>query len=510
MAQQQRRRPSSERRPSSSSSTNRSRRRAPAHAAPARHASSTRRPASQASYRTRRDSSAYAAQVRRQPKRRGSALPIIVAVVALLLVGLLAFLFLRSCGKGEGSTGGSSAQDQATVEQAQQDGQAGTEGDASGSASKKNKDGSVDIDLLMVGDILYHYQVRMSGLKADGSRNYDHVFAHVLDELKGKDIKVLNQETPLGGPVYQGSAPDGYDGYPEFNGPQEIGDAEVKAGFNVALKATNHAMDHSGSFSDPYTLVRSEQQFWASEHPEMAVIGQAKLDDEDSTVNDVYVFEKDGFKVALLNYTQDLNGNEGFDTLGVVSMLEEDHVRETMAKARELADMIVVFPHWGEEYNLEPVEMQYEWAQLFVDEGADVIIGNHPHVIESVTVLEGEDGNKVPCYWSTGNFISTSPSDESLVGGIAEVTLHKDADGTCSVTSAEFKPVISHIGLDENMTTYLITDWTDELASTNYLNTEMNPDTDNTTLTPEWAASFCTQVLGSDYDTKSGTIKLDV
>lgn len=371
-------------------------------------------------------------------------------------------------------------------------------------------DGSVDINLLMVGDILFHYQVRQSGLKDNGTRNYDHVFANVLDELKDFDIKVLNQETPLGGDVYTGTAPDGYDGYPEFNGPQEMGDAEVKAGFNVALKATNHAMDNSGNFDDPYTLIKSEQKFWASKHPEMNVIGIANLSDSNSTSEDVYVYEKDGFKVALLNYTQDLNGNELNDARDAVSMLEEDHVKTTMAKARELADMIVVFPHWGEEYSLEPVEMQREWAQVFVDEGADVIIGNHPHVIEPVTLLEAEDGKQVPCYWSTGNFISTSPSNESLVGGIAEVTMRKDKDGTCSVTSAAFKPVISHLGLGTDMTTYLVTDWTDELASTNWLDTEVNPSTDNTSLTPAWADEFCARVLGSDYDAKKGVLQLDL
>lgn len=510
MAQQQRRRSSTERRPSGTPAnrSGRAQRHTPrhvaAHAAPTRHPSSARRASSQSSYRTRRDSSAYAAQVRRAPKRRRSALPAIIAVAVVLVAGLAAFLVLRSCGNGAGTSGGAAANDQATLEQAELNGQDGT----AGSGSQKNADGSVDINLLMVGDILYHYQVRMSGLQDDGSRNYDHIFQHVLGELENKDIKVLNQETPLGGSVITGSAPDGFDGYPEFNGPQEIGDAEAKAGFNVVLKATNHAMDHSSSLSDPYTLVRSEQNYWATQHPEMAVIGEANPDDETSSVDDVYVFQKDGFKVALLNYTQDLNGNEGFDTLGVVSMLEEDHVRETMAKARELADMIVVFPHWGEEYNLEPVEMQYEWAQFFVDQGADVIIGNHPHVMEPVTTLTNADGESVPCYWSTGNFVSTSPSNESLVGGIAEITLHKDADGKCSVTSAEFKPIISHIGLGTSMTTYLITDWTDDLASTNYLNTEMNPDTDNTSLTPEWANSFCTQVLGSNYDAKNGVLKL--
>ena len=473
------RRPAQRKAPSAQRPTGEGGRRRPAHAAPNAHATPVRRPAA----------------------RRRSSLPIvIISAVTVMIAGALTFFVLRSCVSG-GDTG---TQD-AGQNGAAADGQAGGTADA---ATGKARDGSVDINLLMVGDILFHYQVRQSGLKDDGTRNYDHVYAHVLDELKDFDIKVLNQETPLGGNVYTGTAPDGYDGYPEFNGPQEMGDAEAKAGFNVALKATNHAMDNSGNFDDPYTLVKSEQEFWTKKHPEMNVIGEAILSDSNSTADDVYVYEKDGFKVALLNYTQDLNGNESHDRQGVVSMLEEEHVKNTMAKARELADMIVVFPHWGEEYNLEPVEMQHEWAKTFIDEGADVIIGNHPHVIEPVVALEGKDGKKVPCYWSTGNFVSTSPSNESLVGGIAEVKLHKDKDGNCSVTSAQFKPIISHLGLSTDMTTYLVSDWTDELAASNWLNTTVNPNTDNTSLTPAWAHEFCAGVLGSGYDPKTGVFDL--
>ncbi len=462
-----------------------------------RRQSTRRQPASG----NRRSAPAHAAPPRKPQRRRRSPLPIIIAILALVFVGLLAFFVLRACNKPSDSSS-ESTQNAA--------GQQGTVEEATAEAKDEPSDGSVDVNLLMVGDILFHYQVRMSGLKSDGTRNYDHVFAHVLDELEDKDIKILNQETPLGGAKYGGTASDGFSGYPEFNGPQEMADAEVKAGFNVVLKATNHAMDNASSNEDPYALVRSEQNYWAKNYPEVAVIGEANPDDDSTSVDDVYVFEKDGFKIALLNYTQDLNGNESWDSLGMVSMLDEDHVKETMAKAREIADMIVVFPHWGDEYNLEPVEMQYEWAQFFVDEGADVIIGNHPHVIEPVTVLKGEDGKKVPCYWSTGNFISTSPSNESLVGGIAEVTLHKDKDGNCSVASAAFKPIISHLGLSTDMTTYLITDWTDELAATNWLDTDVNPNTDNTSLTPEWAYNFCTEVLGSDYNVKKGVLELDL
>lgn len=455
-------------------------------AQPVRRSSSARRPPAHAAH----------ARVSEPPRRKGSALPIVIVVLALVFMGGLGFFVFRSCSSGtpkaeDGTQGTSVEATQATLEE-------------------EAEPDHVDINLMMVGDILFHYQVRMSGLKADGSRNYDHVFSHIQGELEGQDIKVLNQETPLGGPVYTGTAPDGYDGYPEFNGPQEMGDAEAKAGFNVALKATNHAMDNSGNFEDPYTLVRSEQNFWATQHPEMTIIGEANPDDPNASVDDVYVYEKDGFRVALLNYTQDLNGNESHDYLGMVSMLEEEHVRSTMAKAREMADMIVVFPHWGEEYSTEPVDMQYEWANLFVEEGADVIIGNHPHVIEPVTLLQSANGKNVPCFWSTGNFISTSPSDESLVGGIAKVSLRKDADGTCSVTSATFVPVVSHLGLAEDMTAYPLYEWTDELAASNWLDTEINPSTYNTSLTPAWADEFCERVLGSGFDPSRKVFELSL
>ena len=122
--------------------------------------------------------------------------------------------------------------------------------------------GSVTIDLVMIGDILQHTGVYRSGQQPDGSYNFDHVFSHIGPTLEGVDVKVLNQETPLGG------AELGFTGYPSFNGPQEMGDAEVTAGFNVILKATNHAMDRS------YAGIHNELEFWHEKHPDVAVLGE--------------------------------------------------------------------------------------------------------------------------------------------------------------------------------------------------------------------------------------------
>ena len=356
-------------------------------------------------------------------------------------------------------------------------------------AVTEEKAAPVTINLMMIGDILQHRGVYESGYLDDGTRNYDHIFAHIGDQLTDADIKVVNQETLLGGTMFE------FSGYPTFNGPQEMGDAEVKAGFNVVLRATNHAMDMG------YEGLHSELSYWHTQHPEIAVIGAVDPDDSSASIEDVYIYEKDGFKIALLNYTFDLNGFE--DPQNKVSWLDEDHVRRTVQAADASADMVVVFPHWGEEYNLEPVEYQRQMAQIFMDAGADVIIGGHPHVIEPVEILTASDGRKVPCFWSVGNFVCTQVDNENLVGGVAKVSFAKESDGTSSITGASFVPTICHKGIGSAMTTYLLRDYNDDLAATNYL--ESN-ETDNTSLTVAWANEFCTQVLGPNFDTSSEQI----
>lgn len=350
----------------------------------------------------------------------------------------------------------------------------------------------VTIDLVMIGDILQHSGVFQSGYQADGSRNYDHIFAHIGSEIEGADIKVVNQETILGGDSFT------FSGYPAFNGPQEMGDAEVKAGFNVALRATNHALDYG------YDGLHSELAFWREKHPEVAVIGAWDPEDPSSSLGDTYIFEKDGFKVALLNFTYGTNDIPDPDNR--VSLLEESHVRSAIEAAEAQADMVVVFPHWGEEYNLTPVQDQYDMAEVMMEAGADVIIGGHPHVIEPVEILTAPDGHKVPCFWSVGNFVSTQIDNQNLVGGVAKVTMEKAGDGSCSVTACSFVPTITHKGTSTDMTTYLLRDYTDELASSNYLESNY---TDNTNLTVAWANDFCTQVLGPGFDTTSEQLVID-
>ena len=317
-----------------------------------------------------------------------------------------------------------------------------------------------EVDLLMVGDILIHDNVQNSGKLSDGTYNYDHLFANVIEEVQAADVAIANQEVILGGVEL------GLSGYPRFNGAYEVGDALVKAGFDVILHATNHTMDKGKE-----GLVNC-MNFWEEKYPEVAVLGV--FDSQESFDNDIYVYEEDGLKVAILNYTYGTNGLPvPSDMPYAVAMLEKEKVIEDLQKAEEIADFTVVCPHWGTEYQHKPSEEQREWAELFMEYGADLVIGAHPHYIQPVEMLTGDNGEEMLVYYSLGNFInSTSDSGrgtaDRMIGGMAKVTIAKTEDGEAYIKTYGVEPLVTQLLYGpQEITTYFLSEYTEELAVEN-------------------------------------------
>lgn len=336
------------------------------------------------------------------------------------------------------------------------------------------------VSLLMIGDVLVHEGVWMSGERADGSRNYDHLFANIKENVAAADIAIVNQETVLGGTEL------GLSGYPAFNSPQEIGDAAAAAGFNVVLGATNHALDGG------MEAIRSECGFWRTKHPDVLVVGRS---DSEEAYDELPILEVDGVRVGILNYTESTNGiplREPFAT----RVLDEELVRADAARLREAGvDAIVACPHWGTEYVLAPTDAQRRWASVFLELGVAAIIGTHPHVIEPVEVLENAEGIGAPVFWSLGNFVSLQAQEQCMIGGMAELTLVKDADG-CRVEGYSLTPVITQYSIDTELTAYKLADYTEELAARNGIRRVAGSDT----FTRAWCVDFCADVLGEGFD----------
>ena len=416
--------------------------------------------------------------------------PCLVMAVVLAGVGYAAGSVRSSAGKKAQTT--ASQKKQSSAPKKNKNADAKKDAPAAAEVSDPKPDEPVTVDLMMVGDLLLHEGVIYSGDQGDGTFNYDHLFTHIADDVAAADIAVLNQETILGGSNWP------YTGYPVFNSPQELGDAEAKVGFDVILKATNHTLDLG------YDGVRTELAYWRDNHPEMSIIGMADPDSEDhvcpggtTSVAGPYIYEKDGLRIALLNYTNVLNGNvdESYDG-NVVSVWDDDKIIADIASAHEQADIVVVFPHWGPEYQTTESDHQRWGAQFLYDAGADVVIGGHPHVIQPVEVWGGEGERKMLCMFSVGNYVAHMYNAYRQVGGMAKVRFVKDADGA-RVADYEFVPIVCQLEPNTpNLTGYKLSDYTDELAATSIIS---SIDGGNGA-TAGWYQDFCAGVLGDSFD----------
>lgn len=312
----------------------------------------------------------------------------------------------------------------------------------------------VTVSLVAIGDMLMHAGASIPALQPDGSYNYDYLFSNVRGVIEAADIAVVNNEVIMGGNEI------GNVGYPCFNVRTELGDAQVRAGFDVILGATNHTMDQNASG------ILNCVNFWKNTHPDTAVLGIHGSAEEASRV---YVREVNGIRIAMLNYTYGTNGipvPEGYEyAVDLMTEATKPKIAEEIARAKEISDFVIVYPHWGTEYNLGISDEQTAWAGFFAEQGVDLIIGTHPHVIEPVQWVEASNGHRMLVYYSLGNFVSIQYYNYSMLGGMAKVSITKDSEGT-RISGYDMDFLVTHYTSGRTaVTTYFLDQYTDELAA---------------------------------------------
>ncbi len=307
------------------------------------------------------------------------------------------------------------------------------------------------VTILAVGDNLIHNTLIEAGELDDGTRDYTSLYANMKPEIEKADIAVINQETML-------TNIEPYAGYPMFNTPYEVGEAAIDAGFDVFTCASNHSMDMG------FTGIQAEIDFF-KEHKNVVQLGV-----NESADRAIKYYEKNGITFAMLNYTYGTNGIDlPADKPWCVDLMNKEVITADITQARQNADVVIVFPHWGTEYSNGIDDYQRDYTQLFLDLGVDIVIGCHPHVIEPVEwVSDDETGRKMLVYYSLGNFISHQLEADRLIGGMAQITVEKN-NGNISISTAKFIPVVTHYNRGSNgkfvFDVYKLGDWTDELAA---------------------------------------------
>lgn len=249
--------------------------------------------------------------------------------------------------------------------------------------------GTDTVNVLIIGDVMMH------------SRQLEFDCRQFLEgispAIRKADIAVANMEFSLGGIPYSG--------YPAFSAPDSYAEYAAKScGIDVFLTANNHILDrgrqgldrtlavydtlgvnHTGAAADSLRLENS--------YPLMIV--------------------SHGIRLALVNFTYGTNNPTGNgSSWPKVNLMRQDDVKEAITKAGDKgADFIIALPHWGTEYSLTHNREQEKWAEWLVSEGADVIVGAHPHVVQDTTHIKG-----TAVIYSLGNAISNMSARNTRLG----------------------------------------------------------------------------------------------
>ena len=297
------------------------------------------------------------------------------------------------------------------------------------------------LTLMFIGDVMSHMPQVDAARLPDGTYDYAPCYRFLAPYIASADICIANMEVPLAG------AP--YSGYPQFSCPDAMMSQLFDAGVDVFLTANNHTCDKGAK-----GIRRTIQVMDSLGIPHVGTY----LDSTDFQQRNPLMVERDGFRVAVLNYTYGTNGIPAPNPF-IVNMLDSAAIARDIARARELkADYIVVMPHWGIEYERKQNKGQKGYANYMYECGADMVIGGHPHVVQPITLENKNEygvAQRVTAY-SLGNFVSNQRKRYTDGGIIVKCEIVRDTNGTVRVTNYEYLPYWVYKGVCQGKYQYHI------------------------------------------------------
>jgi len=281
------------------------------------------------------------------------------------------------------------------------------------SGAQDSGSSAMKLSLLFIGDIMGHdEQIWSAEDRITHTYSYDDVFQYVRNEISEADIAFANFEVTLAGTPYRG--------YPAFSSPAALAAACKNSGIDFLVTANNHSADRGkkgilstidrlDSLGIPHTGTFKDKVARDSLYPP--------------------VIEMNGFRLVLLNYTYGTNGII-VQPPAVVNMLEKNSVTADIEKAKQIKpDVIILFLHWGTEYDTIPGKTQTDLADYFFSLGVDIIIGSHPHVIQRMEWRRNENNIKDGLVvYSLGNFVSNQRRLHTDGGTMVRIELTRNGD----------------------------------------------------------------------------------
>ncbi len=287
----------------------------------------------------------------------------------------------------------------------------------------------ITFTLTALGDVLCHNTQYWDAYnKKTDKYDFSYVFENVKEYTSKADVTIANLETSFA------DAP--YSNYPTFNSPASLATALKNIGIDIITTAGNHCLDKGFKGLSETIDVLDENKI---EH-----LGTYKTKEDQSKL---FIKDLNGAKVAFINYTYGTNGipvPEGKEFC--VNLIDKDSIKAEIEKAKdEKVDVIIACMHWGQEYHTTQTEDQEDLADFLFENGVDIIIGNHPHVIEPFETKEVEmpDGTTKQCFvaYALGNFTADQNYTNTRDSIILNLKITKKADGKISIDNVDYVPI---------------------------------------------------------------------
>ena len=290
---------------------------------------------------------------------------------------------------------------------------------------------STTINMALTGDIMCHNTIYNDAFNKQ-SNTYD--FSYIFDDIKYNiqtaDIAIGNLETTFAG------SSKGYSSYPTFNTPESLAYTLKKVGFDVLSTANNHCYDKG------YSGIESTINYL--DDADISHTGTFKSEEEQ---NKILVKNVKGIQIAFLSFTYGTNGiTVPSDKSYSVNLIDKDLIKQQLDLAKEQnPDMICVSMHWGIEYQTTPNSEQKDLANFLFKNGADIIIGNHPHVLQNfekreITLDDGTSKDGLVIY-SLGNLLADQNKKYARDSAIMNVSVTKDENGKIKINTVKYTPI---------------------------------------------------------------------
>lgn len=287
------------------------------------------------------------------------------------------------------------------------------------------KEDKTQVKILAMGDMIFHQPI-VKNYRTGNTYDFTPIFANISEDIKGADLAIAN---------FEGSVNSNrkLSGFPMFNFPKESIYSLKNAGFDILSTANNHALD-TGLEGVAETLSHIKNSGMKS-------FGTLTEDGEKGIL-----VEKNGIKIGLISFTDTLNGMDSLmrNKEYSVNTFSQD-VAGDIKKLKDKCDIVIVYPHWGNEYQVHPNERQIYLKNKLHEYGADIILGSHPHVLQRYEVEE-INNKKLFTIYSMGNALSSQRFENLKKSGVdtgvlVKLEIEKDnISGVTCLKSYEVQP----------------------------------------------------------------------